>query len=107
MKRIGALLCAASLLLGLTACGAPAPVRESSSKGKTASSAAERMEQTTQTAESTAPPDSAAETTATSSRCNELRRGSLTGLTPVAALSQTGKAGYSSFALRLMRGFRP
>ena len=106
MKRIGALLCAASLLLGLTACGAPAPVREPSSEKETTSSAlasAERTEQTTQTAESTAPPDSAAETTATSSRCNELRRGSLTGLTPVAALSQTGKAGYSSFALRLMQ----
>ncbi len=61
MKRIGAFVCAAALLLGLTACGG-----EPSSE---------------QTPE----------------------RGSLSGLEPVAALSDTGKAGYSSFALRLMQ----
>lgn len=111
MKRIGALLCAASLLLGLTACGAPAPVREPSSEKETTSSAlasAERTEKTTQTnsqtTATTVPLDnSTAETTGRTVGDKLEKRGSLTRLVPVDTMTREGKAGYSSFALRLMQ----
>lgn len=64
---------------------------------------AEKTEETTQTTEPTAPPSSAATETAGTTTGKREKSGSLTGLTPVAALSKTGKAGYGAFALRLMQ----